>query len=205
MKNKENCTSVLDFLNQIKEELLKNYKEITLADCLKQITEELLKEDKRVRSGLDFLNQINNELLKDGDKNNSNKSLERDLKSENVSCKCNKCDEFDDYNCNIDKNEECEFDDEEDLENPYTEIANEVADIVYNKNIAYGNSAESSGKILEILFPNGIPVDKYNKVLLIARILDKISRICNDENAFGENPFKDIIGYCLVSIVNDNK
>jgi hypothetical protein len=164
-----------------------------------------MKNKENCTSVLDFLNQIKEELLKDEEENYSNKSSEIDLKSEDVSCKCNKCDEFDDYNCNIDKNEECEFDDEEDLENPYTEIANEVADIVYNKNIAYGNSAESSGKILEILFPNGIPVDKYNKVLLIARILDKISRICNDENAFGENPFKDIIGYCLVSIVNDNK
>lgn len=91
------------------------------------------------------------------------------------------------------------------IDNEYQKIANDTATLVTEKNIAYGNSAQTSGEILKILFPNGIPVEKYNKILIIARILDKISRICNNENAFNEEPLKDIIGYCLVAINNDNK
>ncbi|MDQ5930370.1 MAG: hypothetical protein QG594_2158 [Bacteroidota bacterium] len=90
-------------------------------------------------------------------------------------------------------------------QNPYLEIATKIANLVKEKQIAYGDSFGKSGEVIKILFPAGIPVEKYNDMLTIVRILDKIFRICNKKDAFGENPYKDILGYCLLAINENNK
>lgn len=90
-------------------------------------------------------------------------------------------------------------------QNPYLEIATETANLVKEKQIAYGDSFGKSGEVIKILFPDGVPVEKYNDMLTIVRILDKIFRICNKKDAFGENPYNDILGYCLLAINENNK
>jgi hypothetical protein len=69
--------------------------------------------------------------------------------------------------------------------------------LVSEKNKAYGDSITSSEKIFTILYPKGIKVEQYKDILLVIRILDKISRIANDKEAFGEDAFEDIVGYAI--------
>lgn len=69
--------------------------------------------------------------------------------------------------------------------------------LVSEKNKAYGDSIGSSEKIFRLYYPNGIKPEQYGDILLMARILDKLSRIANTKGAFGENPFEDILGYSI--------
>lgn len=87
--------------------------------------------------------------------------------------------------------------------NPYFEAAMDVAEVVKEKQLTYGDSFGQSGRVLEILYPDGIPVDKLNDALTITRIVDKLFRIANQKEAFDESPYKDICGYCLLALVRD--
>ena len=86
---------------------------------------------------------------------------------------------------------------------PYFEAALDVAEVVKEKQLAYGDSFGQSGKVMEILFPNGVPVDKLNDALTITRIIDKLFRIANQKEAFNESPYFDIVGYGLLGLVRD--
>ena len=83
----------------------------------------------------------------------------------------------------------------------YLEKATEIAKLVEKKQEAYGDSFGKSGKILEILYPNGVPVEQYTDMLAIIRIIDKLFRIANQKNAFGEDPYNDILGYSLLGSI----
>jgi len=80
----------------------------------------------------------------------------------------------------------------------YKETAEEIGQLVEEKNKAYGNSFAKSEEMLKILYPDGIPEDSYEDVLLLARIFDKMMRIANQKEAFDEDPYKDIAGYGIL-------
>lgn len=88
---------------------------------------------------------------------------------------------------------------------PYFEAALDVAELVRDKQEAYGDSFGRSGKILEILYPDGVPVNKLHDALTITRIIDKIFRIANQKEAFNESPYFDICGYALLALVRDKR
>ena len=71
--------------------------------------------------------------------------------------------------------------------------------LVAAKNAVYGDSVRSSAAVLEILYPDGVKPDQFRDMLLIARVLDKLSRIANRKDAFGESPWRDIAGYGLLA------
>lgn len=79
----------------------------------------------------------------------------------------------------------------------FKETAVEVATLVEEKSAAYGDSFGKSGAIVKILYPNGIPVDQYDDALALVRIIDKMFRIATKKDAFGEDPWRDILGYAL--------
>lgn len=85
--------------------------------------------------------------------------------------------------------------------NDWQKAAIEVADLVATKQKAYGDSFGRSGEVLRQLYPNGITPDKYDDLLTIARILDKLFRIATDPDALKEDPDIDIIGYSLLRLV----
>jgi hypothetical protein len=85
----------------------------------------------------------------------------------------------------------------------YVATGTMIGKIVQEKNEAYGNSVAEADKILHILFPDGIPSDKYCDVALIVRILDKLMRIATQKEAFGESPYLDIAGYGLLGYEKD--
>lgn len=89
--------------------------------------------------------------------------------------------------------------------NKYLDIATEIAELVVEKQKAYGDSFGKAGDILKILYPNGISKNQYDDNLTITRIIDKLFRIATSKDAFNESPYRDIIGYCLLAIERDER
>lgn len=79
-------------------------------------------------------------------------------------------------------------------------IAERVANLVKEKNAAYGNSFEDSTKIMQLLYPEGVKPEQLQDFLAIIRVMDKVKRIATKKDAFGENPWQDILGYALLSL-----
>lgn len=85
------------------------------------------------------------------------------------------------------------------------EIGEEIGKLTAEKNIAYGDSANTSAEALKLLWPTGIPVDCYDDALLVVRIWDKMKRIATDKGALGESPYRDIGGYAILGAQKDEK
>ena len=90
----------------------------------------------------------------------------------------------------------------------YEQVGRELGELVDRKQKEYGDSVAKSAEILEILYPEGVPVYAYQKMLLIVRILDKLSRVSQQgkdgRDLGGESPFKDIAGYGLLGAIKDH-
>jgi len=84
--------------------------------------------------------------------------------------------------------------------NIFSKLGDEVGKLVYDKQLAYGDSFGRSGECLRQMFPEGINPSQYDDLLTIARILDKLFRLANDPSAFDENPYQDIVGYALLGM-----
>lgn len=89
---------------------------------------------------------------------------------------------------------------ESDMSETFLDIATRIGQLVTEKNQAYGNSFAKSGEFLRLLYPEGIQPDQYNDALLLVRIFDKIVRIATDNDAFGESPYSDIVGYGILGV-----
>lgn len=85
----------------------------------------------------------------------------------------------------------------------YEKTATEIGKLVAEKNKAYGDSFGQASKILEVLYPDGIPVDSYRDALALIRVIDKLFRLANKKDAFGESPWRDICGYAILGVAND--
>jgi len=85
-------------------------------------------------------------------------------------------------------------------ENIFSILGEDVGKLVYDKQLAYGDSFGRSGECLRQMFPEGIKPSQYDDLLTIARILDKLFRLANDPSAFDENPYQDIVGYALLGM-----
>lgn len=84
-------------------------------------------------------------------------------------------------------------------------IGTRVGELVAQKNAAYGDSIRMAAKCMQLIFPNGIPVEKIPDALMIVRILDKLNRIANHKEAFNESPYTDITGYGILGIELDER
>ena len=84
----------------------------------------------------------------------------------------------------------------------YTEEALNLAELLVKKQIAYGDAFGESKKIIRVLYPKGIQPDQYQDALAIIRVIDKLFRVANKKDAFGEDPWRDIAGYGLLSVVH---
>ena len=89
--------------------------------------------------------------------------------------------------------------------NPYLDAAQEIGNLVASKQLAYGDSFGQSKDIIKVLYPQGIAVDQFGDALTVIRVIDKLFRIATDKNALDEDPWKDIAGYALLSVVRDKK
>lgn len=86
----------------------------------------------------------------------------------------------------------------------YKELAEQIGNLVEEKNAAYGNSFDQAGEFLRLLYPNGIPPEAYGDMLCVVRIFDKLKRIATNKDAFGEDPKSDLLGLAIRLIEIDN-
>jgi len=86
----------------------------------------------------------------------------------------------------------------------YSKKAKKIAALVKEKQIAYGDSFGQADKIMKVLYPNGISVEQMGDALVIIRMIDKLFRIANNKDAFGESPYDDIVGYALLGAVKND-
>lgn len=89
--------------------------------------------------------------------------------------------------------------------NQFQKIAQEMGDLVTEKNAAYGDSFAVCGEFLRMLYPTGITPDQYTDALCLVRIFDKMKRIATRKDAFGESPYRDIMGYALLGVAKDER
>lgn len=75
------------------------------------------------------------------------------------------------------------------------QITDSIAEMLEQKEAAYGNAYDKSEEYLKLLYPGGIKPCHYRHLLFQVRIFDKLMRIANNKDAFGEEPYKDIAGY----------
>lgn len=80
----------------------------------------------------------------------------------------------------------------------YEQTGQKIGQLVDEKNAAYGDAFHKCGEFLKILHPDGVKPEQYTDMLAIMRIFDKMMRIANKKNAFGENPWQDIAGYGIL-------
>ena len=87
----------------------------------------------------------------------------------------------------------------------FKEIGTEIGELVEQKNAAYGSAFEKAADIIKILYPDGVEPAQYTDMLATVRILDKLFRIANNKNAFGESPWRDVAGYGILGAHKDQK
>jgi len=85
------------------------------------------------------------------------------------------------------------------------QVAKQAADLSCEKNDSYGDSFKASADYFRLLYPHGIKPEQYEDALLLARDFDKSMRIATKKDAFGENPWKDKLGYALIKIAGDEE
>jgi len=84
----------------------------------------------------------------------------------------------------------------------FQEKAEQIGNLVSEKNEAYGSAFAQAHQILKVLYPNGISPHQYTDALAVIRVIDKLFRIANNKNAFGESPWQDIAGYAILGVAN---
>lgn len=82
----------------------------------------------------------------------------------------------------------------------YHVIAEGLAQLICDKQQAYGDSFTKAEEIIKVLYPGGIPESKYKDALTVIRVLDKLFRIATANDTFKEDPWLDIAGYALLSL-----
>ena len=85
----------------------------------------------------------------------------------------------------------------------YRDLGTNIGRLVEEKDQAYGSSFQRAQEILRILYPDGVQPEQYCDMLGMIRVIDKLFRIANRKEAFGENPWQDIAGYGLLGVANE--
>ena len=90
-----------------------------------------------------------------------------------------------------------------DLNPVFARLGLDIGKLVAEKQVAYGDSFSKAGDIMKVLYPNGISNDQLHDALTVIRVIDKLFRIATKKDAFGESPWRDIVGYGLLSVAKD--
>lgn len=89
---------------------------------------------------------------------------------------------------------------QEDSMESYEAIGAGIGQLVSQKQAQYGDSFGVAPKILALLYPDGIKPDRYDSLLSVVRILDKLKRIATQHPSDTENPWGDIGGYSILEL-----
>ena len=86
----------------------------------------------------------------------------------------------------------------------FAAIGREIGELVEQKNAAYGHAFQNSAEQMKLYYPNGVQPHQYVDFCLTWIICNKLFRIANKKDAFGESPYGDITGYGILGKWNDN-
>lgn len=113
---------------------------------------------------------------------------------------CNDCELRNTVSCTLNM-----YEDFEQKPDPiYEDTAKAIGNLVAEKQLQYGDSFGNAGKILKVLYPNGISIDQMEDALVVVRIVDKLFRVANN-NMGEEDAFQDITGYGLLAVVRNKR
>lgn len=86
----------------------------------------------------------------------------------------------------------------------FRKTAYELSSLLVDKDKKYGDAYTKVEQIMEIIYPNGIPIGHYKYALTLVRMLDKVCRVANKVNIDDddEDPMRDIAGYALKFLAN---
>lgn len=113
---------------------------------------------------------------------------------------CNDCELRDTVSCTLNM-----YEDFEQKPDPiYKDTAEAIGNLVAEKQLQYGDSFGNAGKVLRVLYPNGISIDQMEDALVVVRIVDKLFRVANN-NMGEEDAFQDITGYGLLAVVRNKR
>lgn len=87
----------------------------------------------------------------------------------------------------------------------FREVAEQVGQLVTEKDAAYGSAVQTAPQALALLFPDGILPGRYGDASLLVRMWDKMMRIAHRKDAFGESPYRDIAGYGVLGACRDEQ
>jgi hypothetical protein len=91
----------------------------------------------------------------------------------------------------------------------YEELGRAIGELVARKQREYGHASAVVAKMLECLYPDGVPTHAYADALLIVRTMDKLCRIATRDNSRkdkgGESPWNDVAGYALIGLKQDGE
>jgi len=85
----------------------------------------------------------------------------------------------------------------------FTELAKGIADLVTEKEKAYGSAFDKAGDFLKVLYPDGIKPEQYKDMLCIVRVFDKLMRIATSYEGTEEkkvDAYSDLMGYGLLGL-----
>ena len=82
----------------------------------------------------------------------------------------------------------------------FHEVASSLADTLAEKNAAYGNSYAVTGDFLRLLWPAGCKPEDFDKVMLCARMFDKMKRLAASKPGDDEDPLLDLAGYAVLGL-----
>lgn len=85
----------------------------------------------------------------------------------------------------------------------FNELAKGIADLVTEKEKAYGSAFDKAGDFLKVLYPDGIKPEQYKDMLCIVRVFDKLMRIATSYEGTEEKKveaYSDLMGYGLLGL-----
>lgn len=85
----------------------------------------------------------------------------------------------------------------------FQELAKGIADLVTEKEKAYGSAFDKAGDFLRVLYPDGIKPEQYKDMLCIVRVFDKLMRIATSYENTEEkkvDAYSDLMGYGLLGL-----
>lgn len=78
-------------------------------------------------------------------------------------------------------------------------VTGELGPFLVEKNSAYGDATRRIVTVLEAFYPLGIPNGQIQNAYYMIQILNKLSRIAENNDPLGEDPWLDCAGYAVLA------
>lgn len=85
----------------------------------------------------------------------------------------------------------------------YEELGTMIGNLVDHKNRQYGDAFHQAGKVLAVLYPDGVKPEQYTDMLAVTRIIDKLFRVANGDQG-EESSWQDLCGYSLLALTKED-